>query len=87
MLDSGFWIAAGERAVKTFAQALVAVFAAGLTVLEVDWQQAIAISATAAAVSLLTSVASAPFGNPGPSLTDESTFRLPLDREPDWGAK
>jgi hypothetical protein len=73
MFDTRFWIAATERAVKTFAQALVAVFVAGVTVLTVDWTQAIAVAVTAAAVSLLTSVASAPFGNPGPSLVDEST--------------
>lgn len=72
MLDQRFWIAAAERSLKTFAQALVGVFVAGVTVLSVDWRAAIAVAATAAAVSLLTSVASAPFGNPGPSLADES---------------
>ena len=68
-----FWIAAGERAVKTFAQALVAVFAAGVTILDVDWQQTLAIAATAAVVSLLTSVASVRVGPfEGPSLVDEA---------------
>lgn len=68
-----FWIAAGERAVKTFAQALVAVFAAGVTILDVDWQQTVAIAATAAVVSLLTSIASVRLGPfEGPSLVDEA---------------
>ena len=68
-----FWVAAGERAVKTFAQALVAVFAAGVTILDVDWQQTLAIAATAAVVSLLTSVASVRLGSfEGPSLAGEA---------------
>ena len=68
-----FWIAAGERAVKTFAQALVAVFAAGVTILDVDWQQTVAIAATAAVVSLLTSIASVRLGSfEGPSLAGEA---------------
>ena len=68
-----FWIAAGERAVKTFAQALVAVFAAGVTILDVDWQQTLAIAATAAVVSLLTSIASVRLGEfEGPSLAGEA---------------
>ena len=68
-----FWVAAGERAVKTFAQALVAVFAAGVTILDVDWQQALAVSVTAAVVSVLTSVASVRLGPfEGPSLVDEA---------------
>ena len=71
--DKLFWIAAGERAVKTFAQALVAVFAAGVTILDVDWQQTVAIAATAAVVSLLTSIASVRLGPfEGPSLVDEA---------------
>lgn len=68
-----FWIAAGERAVKTFAQSLVALFVAGVTVLTIDWQQALAVSATAAVVSVLTSIASVRLGPfEGPSLVDEA---------------
>ena len=68
-----FWVAAGERAVKTFAQALVAVFAAGVTILDVDWQQTLAIAATAAVVSVLTSIASVRLGEfEGPSLAGEA---------------
>lgn len=73
MYDKRFWIAASERALKTLAQALVALFVGNVTVLSIDWTQAAAISVTAAVVSLLTSLISAPLGsNPGPSLADES---------------
>lgn len=68
-----FWVAAGERAVKTFAQSLVALFAAGVTILNIDWQQGLAVAATAAVVSLLTSVASVRLGQfEGPSLAGEA---------------
>ena len=68
-----FWIAAGERALKTFAQSLVALFAAGGTSLNIDWQQALAVAATAAVVSVLTSVASVRLGQfEGPSLAGEA---------------
>ena len=68
-----FWVAAGERAVKTFAQSLVALFAAGVTILNIDWQQGLAVAATAAVVSVLTSVASVRLGQfEGPSLAGEA---------------
>lgn len=71
--DKLFWIAAGERAVKTFAQSLVALFAAGVTILNIDWQQGLAVAATAAVVSVLTSVASVRLGQfEGPSLAGEA---------------
>lgn len=75
MWNKQFALAVLERAVKTFAQALVAVFAAGsVTVLDADWTQALAVSGTAALVSVLTSIASASIGNYGPSLTSETVI-------------
>ena len=71
--DKGFWIASAERAIKTFCQALVALFVAGVTVLTIDWVQGLAVAATAAVVSVLTSIASYNVGPfLGPSLVDEA---------------
>lgn len=74
MFDSRFWKAAAERAVKTFAQTLVALIGTGAVgIMDLDWVQMLSVSATATVLSLLTSVASANFGsNPGPSLVDET---------------
>jgi L-lactate permease len=73
LTDRGFWIATSERAIKTFCQALVALFVAGVTVLTIDWQQGLAVAATAAVVSVLTSIASYNVGSfLGPSLVDEA---------------
>ena len=81
LTDKHFWIAAAERAIKTFAQALVALFVAGVTVLTIDWQQGLAVAGTAALVSLLTSVASLRVGPfEGPSLAGEAVVEpLPWD--------
>jgi len=51
---------AGIRALKTFAQSLIAVFAVGSTVLDINWQMALATAGTAALLSVLTSVAGLP---------------------------
>lgn len=73
LTDRAFWVATGERAVKTFAQSLIALFAAGVTILSIDWRQAVAVAGTAALLSVLSSVASDHFGRwPGPSLADEA---------------
>jgi hypothetical protein len=66
----GFWKGACERAVKTAAQTAVAFFVIGETgVADVDWATVGGISLVAAIVSVLTSLASAPFGPEGtPSL-------------------
>ena len=42
-----------------------------------DWTQAAAVAATATLLSLLTSVASAGVGNPGPSLASEEVVAAP----------
>lgn len=80
MFDSRFWIAASERAIKTFAQTLVALIGTGAVgVMDIDWLQMLGISATATILSILSSVASANFGaNPGPSLADETIEPDPI---------
>lgn len=66
-----FWIAVGERAVKTFAQTLAATLGAGaFDVLTVPWQDAVSMSAGAAVVSVLMSIASAGMTGGGPSATN-----------------
>ena len=75
MFKKAFWLAAGERAVKTTSQAILALFAAdaALTTFNVDWNQVLAISTTAGFISVLTSLVSyerGPFA--GPSLTTEA---------------
>jgi hypothetical protein len=58
---AAFWKGAGERAIKTAAQALLAVFVVGVSVFDIDPQAALAIAATAVVASLLTSIANADF--------------------------
>lgn len=74
MFNTLFWIAAAERALKTLAQTLVALIGANaVSVMDLDWPQMLGVAGTAAVVSILTSLASAPFGkNDGPSLVDEA---------------
>jgi hypothetical protein len=80
MFDSRFWIAASERAIKTFAQTLIALIGTGMVgVMDLDWLQMLGIAATATILSVLSSVASANFGpNPGPSLADETVEPDPI---------
>jgi hypothetical protein len=60
MLSREFWLDAGERAVKTFAQGLLAfLLVSGVTVVTLDWGTAIATAGTAALASVLTSLVSA----------------------------
>jgi Putative lactococcus lactis phage r1t holin len=68
-----FWKGAGERALKSFAGFAVTLFGAGpLDVLHTDWEHVLGLSAGAAVVSLLMSLASAQVGTAGsPSLVKE----------------
>jgi hypothetical protein len=72
---ASFWKATGERAIKTFAGALITVFGAdALNVFDVnvDWQNALGIALGTTLVSVLFSIASAPVGTSnGPSLANE----------------
>jgi hypothetical protein len=72
--DADYWKATGERAIKTFVQVLLAVVGTdALGALTADWNQAFAVAAMSAALSVLTSLASVNFGPTGPSLAGETT--------------
>lgn len=74
LLSGSFWAQTAERAVKTFAQASVALLTGdGLNLLTVDWQNVVSVAALAAVVSVLTSVGSGPLSRNGtPSLVRSS---------------
>ena len=69
MTTLAFWKAATERAVKTFAQALVALIVVGTSVFDQTWLEAVGVALTAAVVSVLTSVGSGAVTGGEPSLT------------------
>ena len=52
-----------ERAVKTFAQTLLASLAVATTLADVDWKTALSTSVLAALISILTSIASGGIGD------------------------
>lgn len=59
MFTKEFWSYAGERAVKTFAQAAIAFMGAGaIGFFEIDWAALASVSLGAAFLSVLTSVVS-----------------------------
>ena len=59
-MSKNWWKAAGIRAVKTFAQALIAGIGTGAALLEVNWSYALSVAAVAAILSLLTSLKGLP---------------------------
>lgn len=52
-----FLIAAGIRAVRTFAQSFVGFIAVGAALEEIQWLRALSVSGAAAVLSILTSLA------------------------------
>lgn len=61
MFTRAFWIAAAERAAKTFAQTAATLWGAGaVNIVDVDLASIVGISASAAVVSVLTSLGSVP---------------------------
>lgn len=70
--DSTFWIGVLERALKTFAQSLIASFGVGVTLLNADWVGVLAVAGTATFLSVLTSLV-APSPVQAPYLPDEAT--------------
>jgi len=67
VLTGSFWIGLIDRAVKSFAQALLLLWAAdgAFNVLEVDVKCALGIALGAFILSVLTSLVSAPVGDQG----------------------
>ncbi|CEF51431.1 holin [Lactococcus garvieae] len=75
MFNQTFLKDTAERAVKTFAQSMVAVMTAGATgVLDVDWVNALSVSLLATLVSVLTSIGSGTVG-------DQSASAVKLNKE------
>lgn len=67
MWTTAFWTGTLDRAVKSFAQALILLWGAdaGFSVLSVDWRSALGVGAGAAVLSMLTSLVSNRVGSPG----------------------
>lgn len=72
-LTRAFWRSAAERAIRTFAQAFLAlVGATAFDVLQADWAGLVGVSLGAAFLSLLTSIVASEIGDKGtPSLIQE----------------
>lgn len=75
MFTKTFWKDTAERAVKTFAQSMVAVMTAGATgVLDVDWKNAVSVALLATLVSVFTSIGSGTVG-------DQSASAINLNKD------
>ena len=74
-MNKAFWKAALIRAVRTFAQSMVSMIAVGAAISEVSWLRALSVSAVAALLSILTSIAT---GLPEAQIEE----RKPPDEEP-----
>ena len=60
ILTKAWWRAAGIRALKTFAQAMIGSIAVGAAISEIQWGYILSVSFVAALLSLLTSIAGLP---------------------------
>jgi hypothetical protein len=65
--NAAFWTGAFDRVIKSFAQALLLLWGAdeGFSVIDVNIGQSLGLAAGAAALSLLTSIISAPISDRG----------------------
>ncbi|GAB2907114.1 hypothetical protein GCM10027047_01760 [Rhodococcus aerolatus] len=70
-----FWTDAAERAVKTFAQSLLATLAVATGLLDASWLDSLSVAGLATLLSLLTSVASAGAGSAGSASLVDSAGR------------
>ena len=60
ILTKEWWRAAGIRALKTFAQAMIGSIAVGAAISEIQWGYILSVSLVAALLSMLTSIAGLP---------------------------
>lgn len=66
MYTRHFWLSAFERAVRTFAQALLSVLIIGETgFMDVDWAQGLSVAGVAFVASVLMSIAATGVGDHG----------------------
>jgi hypothetical protein len=74
MWSLSFWKDAAERAIRTAAQALLALWGTQVTgIMQVDWVQALSVAALAALSSVLMSLIATGVGDKGtPSFVDEA---------------
>lgn len=81
MWTSDFWKRAAERAIRTFAQALLGALTAGLVVTDsAQWTAALIAAAVAALASVLMSLAGSAVGDPSdPSLLPAASKPEPVD--------
>lgn len=78
MYSKAFWLDVTERAIKTFAQSLIATLAVGTPIFDLAWTEGLGIAATATVISVLTSIASYGVGDKGSAaaiLTEDTTGR------------
>lgn len=59
-LNKNWFVAAGIRAIKTFAQTAISMVTVGQAFIEVNWINVLSVSGVAAVISLLTSIAGLP---------------------------
>lgn len=82
LTTGAFWGATLERAIKTAAQAVLALLTTNaIGVTSIDWAQVPSVAGLAAFVSVLTSIASAGIGNRGPSLGPEQVTTPAIEKE------
>lgn len=64
LTNKKFWLDTLERAIKTFAQGLVALFTADkiVGILNINWSESLSVAGMMAFISVLTSIGSGPVG-------------------------
>jgi hypothetical protein len=86
MFGTYFWKATAERAVKSFAQSLLAILSASsLGLLDVDWVTCLSTAGMATVLSLLSSIASSrvgPVGDPSAVPTPATSSSADPGRAP-----